>query len=92
MDNKEIYKKTLTFSLRRFLWDLGSVIVLIIFTAAGFIVTDKFLFENGYTKVVTDKLEELGIAYTVFSNVAPDPTLACAKEGAKLMDEFDALI
>ena len=35
MDNKEIYKKTLTFSLRRFLWDLGSVIVLIIFTAAG---------------------------------------------------------
>ncbi|MBP3256286.1 MAG: bifunctional acetaldehyde-CoA/alcohol dehydrogenase [Clostridia bacterium] len=53
-----------------------------------FIVTDKFLFENGYTKVVTDKLEELGIAYTTFSNVAPDPTLECAKEGAKLMDEF----
>lgn len=42
MNNKEIYKRTLTFSLRRFLWDLGSVIILIIFTAAGFIVTDKF--------------------------------------------------
>ena len=43
-----------------------------------FIVTDTFLFENGYTKVVTDKLDEMGIAHTTFSNVAPDPTLACA--------------
>ena len=53
-----------------------------------FIVTDTFLFENGYTKVVTDKLNELGIEHTIFSNVAPDPNLACAKEGAKLMSEF----
>ncbi len=41
MDNKEIYKKTLTFSLRRFLWDLGSTIVIIILSALGFIVADK---------------------------------------------------
>ncbi len=54
----------------------------------AFIVTDTFLFENGYTKPITDKLEELGIQYTTFSNVAPDPNLACAKEGAKLMAEF----
>ena len=54
----------------------------------AFIVTDSFLFENGYTKPITDKLEELGIQYTTFSNVAPDPNLACAKEGAKLMSEF----
>ena len=53
-----------------------------------FIVTDTFLYENGYTKVVTDKLDEMGITHTTFSNVAPDPTLACAKEGAKLMAEF----
>ena len=53
-----------------------------------FIVTDSFLFENGYTKVITDKLNELGIDHTTFSNVAPDPNLACAKEGAKLMSEF----
>ena len=53
-----------------------------------FIVTDTFLFENGYTKVVTDKLNELGIEHTTFSNVAPDPNLSCAKEGAKLMSEF----
>ncbi len=53
-----------------------------------FIVTDKFLFENGYTRVVTDKLDELGIEHTTFSNVAPDPSLECSKEGAKLMAEF----
>ena len=53
-----------------------------------FIVTDTFLFENGYTKVITDKLEEMGISHTTFSNVAPDPNLECAKEGAELMKTF----
>ena len=53
-----------------------------------FIVTDTFLYENGYTKVVTDKLDEMGIVHETFFNVAPDPTLACAKEGAKLIDAF----
>lgn len=53
-----------------------------------FIVTDTFLYENGYTKVVTDKLDEMGIVHETFFNVAPDPTLACAKEGAKLIDTF----
>ncbi len=53
-----------------------------------FIVTDTFLFENGYTKGVTDKLDELGIQHTTFSNVAPDPTLECALEGTKAMSEF----
>ena len=41
-----------------------------------FIVTDSFLFQNGYTKPITDKLDELGIEHTTFSNVAPDPNLA----------------
>ena len=53
-----------------------------------FIVTDTFLYENGYTKVITDKLDEMGIVHETFFNVAPDPTLACAKEGAKLMESF----
>ena len=53
-----------------------------------FIVTDTFLYENGYTKGVTDKLDEMGIVHETFSNVEPDPTLACAKEGAKLMTNF----
>ncbi len=53
-----------------------------------FIVTDTFLFENGYTKPVTDKLDELGIEHSTFSNVEPDPTLACAIEGTKAMNMF----
>ena len=53
-----------------------------------FIVTDKFLFENGYTKPITSKLEELGIDYDTFSDVAPDPTLGCAIEGTKALNMF----
>lgn len=53
-----------------------------------FIVTDKFLFENGYTRCITDKLDEMHIMHTTFSNVEPDPTLACAKEGTISMNEF----
>ena len=54
----------------------------------AFIVTDTFLYENGYTKPITDKLDEMGIAHTTFSNVAPDPTLASAREGAAQMAAF----
>ena len=53
-----------------------------------FVVTDTFLYQNGYAKPVTDKLEELGIQYTVFFDVAPDPTLACAKAGSAAMTVF----
>ena len=55
----------------------------------AFIVTDSFLYNNGYTKGITDKLDEMGIRYTTFSDVAPDPSLACAKEGAKQMAAFE---
>ncbi|NLP00715.1 MAG: bifunctional acetaldehyde-CoA/alcohol dehydrogenase [Clostridiaceae bacterium] len=54
-----------------------------------FIVTDNFLYNNGYTKPVTEKLDEMGIKHTTFYDVAPDPTLGCAKEGAKLMSTFE---
>ena len=55
----------------------------------AFIVTDSFLYHNGYTKTITDKLDEMGIAHTTFFNVAPDPTLACAKEGTAAMRAFE---
>ncbi len=54
----------------------------------AFIVTDTFLYQNGYTAPITAKLDELGIAHTTFFNVAPDPTLACAKQGAEQMNAF----
>ena len=55
----------------------------------AFIVTDKFLYENGFTKGITDKLDEMGIAHTTFADVEPDPTLKCAREGAKQMISFN---
>ena len=55
----------------------------------AFIVTDSFLYKNGYTKPITDKLDELGITHTCFYNVAPDPNLACALEGAEQMRLFE---
>lgn len=54
----------------------------------AFIVTDRFLYGNGYTKLITDKLNEIGISYTVFSEVEPDPTLNIAKKGAEQMTNF----
>ena len=54
----------------------------------AFVVTDSFLYMNGYTKPITDKLDEMGIVYTVFSDVQPDPTLATAQAGAKAMRAF----
>ena len=55
----------------------------------AFIVTDSFLYKNGYTKPITDKLDELGIVYTCFYDVDPDPNLACAKAGAEAMKSFE---
>ena len=55
----------------------------------AFIVTDSFLYNNGYTKPITDKLDEMGITHTTFFDVAPDPTLACAKEGTAAMRAFN---
>ena len=54
----------------------------------AFIVTDRFLYDNGYTRPVTEKLGDMGIAYTVFSEVEPDPTLKIAKKGAEMMTNF----
>lgn len=55
----------------------------------AFIVTDSFMYHNGYTKPITYKLDEIGIQHTCFFDVAPDPTLGCAKEGAKQMSAFE---
>ena len=55
----------------------------------AFVVTDKFLYKNGYARCITDKLSEMGLAYHVFSDVQPDPTLANAQAGAKEMNEFE---
>ena len=55
----------------------------------AFIVTDSFLYKSGFTKCITDKLDEMGITHDTFFNVAPDPTLACALEGVAQMRNFE---
>ena len=55
----------------------------------AFVVTDEFLYKNNYTKPVTDKLDEMGIRHYTFFNVLPDPTLGSAREGAKVMRDFE---
>ena len=55
----------------------------------AFIVTDNFLYKNGYTKAVTDRLDEMGIRHHTFFDVEPDPTLACARKGAEAMRAFE---
>lgn len=49
----------------------------------AFLVTDKVLFELGYTKKVTDVMEELNIKYDIFSDVEPDPTLGLVERALK---------
>lgn len=55
----------------------------------AFVVTDSFLYRNGYTKPITDKLDQMGIQHTTFFDVAPDPTLTSAKEGTAQMRTFE---
>ena len=54
----------------------------------AFIVTDTFLYSNGYTKPITDKLDEMGIVYDCFFEVTPDPTLQCAQKGLEQLKAF----
>ena len=54
-----------------------------------FIVTDSFLYKNGYTKAIEDKLDQMGSVHTCFSDVEPDPSLASAKAGAAAMRAFE---
>lgn len=65
--------------------ELGSVM----HKKRAFIVTDTFLYKNGYTDVITNKLDEMGIRHTCFYDVTPDPTLQCAREGVKAMTAFE---
>lgn len=65
--------------------ELGTVM----YKKRAFIVTDRFLFKNGFTKQITDKLDGLGIIHTVFYDVEPDPSLRCAESGAEQMLSFE---
>ena len=55
----------------------------------AFIVTDSFLYKNGYVAPIEEKLDEMGIQHTCFYEVAPDPTLQCAQKGTDQMRAFE---
>jgi acetaldehyde dehydrogenase/alcohol dehydrogenase len=54
----------------------------------AFIVTDTFLYQNGYTAAAAEKLDQMGIVHETFFDVESDPSLACARKGAALMASF----
>ena len=54
-----------------------------------FIVTDTFLYKNGYVAPIEAKLDQLGIQHTCFYDVAPDPNLSSALKGAQAMRLFE---
>ncbi|MBQ8685452.1 MAG: bifunctional acetaldehyde-CoA/alcohol dehydrogenase [Clostridia bacterium] len=54
----------------------------------AFVVTDKFLYDNGVCKRITDELDALGISHTEFFEVTPDPTIECVRSGAERMTAF----
>ncbi len=54
----------------------------------AFIVTDKPLFDLGYTDKVTEILDEIGVSHQIFSDVLPDPDLATIKNALKDIDSF----
>mgnify|MGYP000857313148 FL=1 len=55
----------------------------------AFIITDSFLYKNGYVDAVEAKLDEMGIQHSCFFEVAPDPTLQCARKGAEMLSAFE---
>lgn len=61
----------------------------IMYKKKAFIVTDSFLYKNGYVKGIEEKLDAMGIQHTCFYEVAPDPTLQCAQKGADMMRSFE---
>ncbi|HEJ9738777.1 TPA: bifunctional acetaldehyde-CoA/alcohol dehydrogenase [Proteus mirabilis] len=54
----------------------------------AFIVTDSFLFNNGYVDEVTNVLKKFGVETEVFFEVEADPTLSVVRKGAEQMNSF----
>lgn len=55
----------------------------------AFIVTDGFLYHNGFTKTLTDKLDQLGVMHKTFFDIEPDPTLESVHKGTEQMMSFE---
>ncbi|MBQ2589781.1 MAG: iron-containing alcohol dehydrogenase, partial [Prevotella sp.] len=54
------------------------------------VVTDKGLIKFGVAKQVTDVMDEAGIAYEIFSEVKPNPTVTNVKDGIEACKKAEA--
>ena len=54
----------------------------------AFIITDRFLFDSGAVRTVTDTLEEIGTDFQIFFDVQPDPTLSTAKKALAMVNTY----
>ena len=54
----------------------------------AFLVTDRFLFNNGYADDVVSLLKAQGIEVQTFFDVEADPTLSVVEKGAEAMKSF----
>lgn len=54
----------------------------------AFIVTDRFLFDSGATRTITDTLEDIGTDYQIFFDVKPDPTLSNVEQAIKMVNSY----
>ena len=56
----------------------------------AFVASDPGLIQFGVTAKVTDLLDAAGIAYTVYSNIQPNPTIENVQSGVKAFADADA--
>ncbi|MFW6264658.1 MAG: bifunctional acetaldehyde-CoA/alcohol dehydrogenase [Bacillota bacterium] len=54
----------------------------------AFIMTDKPLYDLGYTDKVTNELDKIAVDYKIFSDVEPDPTISTVGKAVKQMENF----
>ena len=54
----------------------------------AFIITDRFLFDSGAVRTITDTFEEMDIDYQIFFDVQPDPTLSTAKQALTMVNAY----
>lgn len=54
----------------------------------AFIITDRFLFDSGAVRTITDTLEEIEVDYQIFFDVKPDPTLSTVEQALAMVRPY----
>ncbi|MBR2299866.1 MAG: bifunctional acetaldehyde-CoA/alcohol dehydrogenase [Alphaproteobacteria bacterium] len=54
----------------------------------AFIVTDRFLFDSGAVRAITDVFEEIGVDFQIFFDVKPDPDLSTIEQALTMVKTY----